>query len=134
MKRIFAALAAVLIIGAIAAAIGTSGAGASSSSAQERTSQGIVIGHYEGRDSHGNHIRFRIDHHDAFVIPTFRINHVELGAVHVLNGAFSHDCNTKLYCAHGHWTNIDQVSGGWRHRHGYTVAYTAHWVERWSGN
>ncbi len=135
MKRILAAIAAVAIIGAIVAAAGSATAGASGTSAQDRSSQGIVLGHYEGRDAHQNHIRFRLVHNGhGFYIDTFRINHVELGGVHVVDARFTHDCNYKLYCAHGHWTNIDQVSGGWNQRHGYTIPYTAHWVERWSSS
>ena len=133
MKRILAAIAAVLIVGAIAAVAGGATAGASSSS-QERSSQGIVIGHYEGRDSHGNHIRFKVEHTDAFYVTTFRVNHYEFGRIKLKDASFSHDCNVQNYCAHGHWTNIDKVSGGWRHRHGHTVSYTAHYVDHWSGN
>ena len=130
MKRILAAVAAVLIVGAIAAAIGTSGAGASTS--QERSSQGIVVGHYEGRDNAGHHIRFYVVNHHQFQLTSFRINHVELGGILFEDAKFSYDCNAQDFCAHGHWTNSDHVSGGWRHRVGHTFTYTAHWVENWA--
>ncbi len=136
MKRILAAMAAVLIVGAIIAVAGGATAGAATS---QRTSIGVVGGHYEGRDAHGNHIRFKVPHDGDLRVSTFRVNHTEFGhapiGVHDNKAYFTHDCNKQHMCAQGHWTNIDQVSGAYRwHSQQRAISYTAHWVESWSGN
>lgn len=134
MKRIIGTAAAVLIVGALVATGFGSTAGATTA---DRSSIGVVSGHYEGRDSMGHHIRFRVPHDGALRVSEFRINHADLGgaAIQVKDNKafFTHDCNSQLLCAHGHWTDLDKVSGGWRQGH-RTATYSAHWVEQWSGH
>ena len=138
MKRILAAVAAVLIIGAIVAGA-TSGASAAVEDHHPTDHHSSVVprpGDYEGRDLKRKHIRFHVNHEGW--ISTFRIDHVELGSTWLKeNASFTHVCQPVYnhFCAHGHWTDHEHVSGGWRMGNGVaTIQYTAHWVEDWSSH
>ncbi len=116
MKRLIV-LIAVLVVGLTLVA-GT--AGAASGRPGTVTPQ---VGHYEGRDSRGGHIRFYLNHLGH--VTNFRIEHQSLGNG-ALDGTQFHACSDSV-CAHGSWATTHEVTGFWNNHHaGHGALFSAH--------
>jgi hypothetical protein len=126
MKRVLAAIAAVLIIGAIGYTAG--GASADGGATAQRSTGLIAEGHYEGRDALDNHIRFNYSH--QYGMTHFRVEHEGNVKAHVHNASWSMPCipNSQFISSHGEWITTHMVKGGWQHGCGNSHHFDAHWV------
>jgi hypothetical protein len=142
MKRIYAAIVAVLLVAALGVAISggtaTAGVTAHTSSIVPRE------GHYEGRDSHHNHIRFYYTRRGH--MEHFRVNHFTIGGAMVQGAQWHHTCHKDIHgyqlgCTRGEWKVNphggppgEYVEGFWNDpNQGSANSFYAHWVTAWSG-
>jgi len=123
MKRILAAVVAVLVIGAIGYVATSASAGTA-----ERSSVALE-GHYSGHVGH-NHIRFDYTHGK---VKNFRVNHSPGVSADVHDAGWSMPCipNSSFLNSHGHWVTSHKVKGGYQFGCGNSTHFEAHWV---SGN
>jgi len=120
MKRILAAIVAVLVIGAVGSVATSAGA-----SSAERSSV-AVEGHYSGHVGH-NHIRFDYTHGR---VKNFRVNHSSGVGAPVHNAAWSMPCipDSPFLSSHGHWVTSHKVKGGYQFGCGSSTHFEAHWI------
>jgi len=120
MKKLIAALVAVLIVGSVAWA-----ATANADGAAQRSSV-AVEGAYSGHVGH-NHVRFNYTHGQ---ITNFRVNHSPGVHARVHNAGWSMPCitNSMFLSSHGHWVTSHKVKGGYQFGCGNSTHFEAHWV------